>query len=338
MSGPPSNGPGTAAPPEPREWVHMRSVHTWARDSALKTKEVPAPAPPSADPADTGEGHKLTREDTRWDPLPRGPGIVRLTDTGGHALGHTPSRSRGRQTHGHGRTHTGTRSHKVPGSSDSWTREDTHWDTLPRGPGVVRLTDTGGHTLGPTHSRSRVVRLADMGGRAPGPTPTRSRGRQTHGHGRTRTGTHSHEAPVSSDSWTREDPLPRGPGSSHSRTREDAHWDPLPRGPGSSDSRTQKDTHWDPLTRRPGVVRLMDTGGHILGPTPTQSWGRQTHNTGGHAVGPSHTRSQGRQTHRVDSGARAGGARGESVCNRTGSQCGKMERSGAGQWGQLQST
>ena len=202
----------------------------------------------------------------------------------------------------HGRTRTGTHSHEVPASSDSWTWEDMHWDPLPRGSGIIRLMDTGGCTLGPT--------------------PTRSQRRQTHGHGRTCTGTHSLKVP----------------GSSDSRTREDVHWDPLPRGPGSSDSRTQKDTHWDPLTRRPGVVRLMDTGGHILGPTPTQSWGRQTHNTGGHAVGPSHTRSQGRQTHRVDSGARAGGARGESVCNRTGSQCGKMERSGAGQWGQLQST
>ena len=72
----------------------------------------------------------------------------------------------------HGRTDTvGSHSHEAPGSSDSRTREDAHWDPLPRGPGVIRLADTGG------------------------PTPTRSQGRQTRGHGRTRIGTHSHEVP-----------------------------------------------------------------------------------------------------------------------------------------------
>ncbi|XP_043417302.1 hornerin-like [Prionailurus bengalensis] len=285
-----------------------------------------------------GSSDSRTQEDTHWDPLPRGPGVVRLADTGGRALGPTPTRSRGRQTHGHGRTH----SHEVPGSSDSRTREDTHWDPLPRGPGVVRLTDTGGHTLGPTPSRSRgrqtrghgktrtgthshevpgssdsrtredtlprgpgVVRLTDMGGHALGPTPTRSRGHQTHGHGRTRTGTHSHEVPGSSDSRTRGDihwdPLPRGPGvvrltdtgrhalgptptrsrgrqtHGHGRTRTGTHSLEVP---GSSGSRTREDTHWDPLPRGPGVVRLTDTGGHTLGPTPSRSRGRQTRGHG----------------------------------------------------------
>ena len=120
-----------------------RSIHTMEYHSALKRKEILAPAPTRADPADTMVSDTIqTQEDTHRDPLTRGPGVVRLTDTGGHALGRTPTRPRGRQTQGHGRTRTGTHSHEAPGSSDSQTREDTHWDPLTRGHGVIRFTDT----------------------------------------------------------------------------------------------------------------------------------------------------------------------------------------------------